>query len=163
MSALGAAYSDKAILLWLKIYIDNLNDFCGVKEKLTDVQIIELANIIYYEYYYLNIAEIALFFIKYKTGTFGEFYGVIDPLKITSAFIEFTKGRRAAIDALERKDAKEQADLNRLKWAASAVTYEQYLEIKKAQRRAHIQRKKQALTLTNNTKIKWRLKLKKQR
>lgn len=50
------------------------------------------------EYYYLKASELLLFFFKLKTGEYGTFYGVVDPMVIMSALIEFKAYRKRQLE-----------------------------------------------------------------
>jgi hypothetical protein len=130
-SMVGIAYGSELAIGWLANYFDNLNDFVGVKEKLTTAQINELSSMIYFEFYYLKISEIALFFSKYKSGRFGEFYGVVDPLKIMTALNEFISERKQSIDIIKRNLENEELDRKREEWAKTAITREEHLRLKR--------------------------------
>lgn len=132
MQRFALAYTEEAMINWLKIQFDNLNDFVGVKEKMSIEQISEVAGLFYYDCCSLNIAEVALFFVKFKLGMFGEFYGSVDPLKIMTAKNQFLSERMSAISSYESKKANEENEKKRKKWAENAITYEEYLLTKKS-------------------------------
>lgn len=100
---------------------------------MTDAQVSELAYLILSNYYYLNLAEIMQFVAKFKLGIYGQFYGSVDPLKITSALQSYIRDRNRSIDDAEnerkRKERERQAEENR----KNAVTYEEYLKLKNQQ------------------------------
>lgn len=103
-------YGEKAIVVWIKIQLENLNEYCGVKEKMSIEQLNEVSKIIFYKYGNLNIAEIALFILKFKSGDFGQFYGCVDPLKITSAFCEFMNCRMSDLNAAQRERKRQEIE-----------------------------------------------------
>ena len=104
LALVGHTYTNEATIEWLKIQFLDLNNFVGVKEKLTEAQINQLAGLFFFDCYFLNIAEVALFFLKYKLGEFGEFFGVIDPLKIMSAKNQFLKDRKTSLNYYRDKE-----------------------------------------------------------
>lgn len=57
------------------------------------------------EFYYLNAAEVMLFFRRFKLGRYGRFYGSVDPQVITRALGDF---RRDRMDAISRHDAEQE-------------------------------------------------------
>lgn len=103
LGLLASTYGDETPLEWLKIQFGTLNDFAEVSTKIAKTQLEELAAIFLSEYYYINAAEICFFIARFKSGQYGRFYGAIDPMKITSAMLEYTSERRRGI---ERHDAK---------------------------------------------------------
>lgn len=110
MALLGHTYTSEAIIEWLKIQFLDLNKFVGVKEKMSDEQITQSANLFYCDCYNLNIAEVALFFLNYKLGKFGEFYGIVDPLKIMTAKNRFLSDRIITLNRNREKMQQLQED-----------------------------------------------------
>lgn len=127
ISTLALAYTEEGLINWLKIQFDNLNDFVGVKEKMSIGQINEVSALFYYDCCSLNIAEVAFFFVKFKLGSFGEFYGTVDPLKIMIAKNQFISERGASLNYYQIKKANEESENKRQQWAQKAITYEDYL------------------------------------
>ena len=118
------ALSPNTPSLWLIPQLVDLSEYCGVRDKLTDSQLEDLAYIIAQKYYFLKISELMLFFFQFKSGQYGRFYGTVDPLIITTALREFCKERAVAIEQHDQEEAqrlREQA-------AAEAVTWEEYRE-----------------------------------
>ena len=124
-------YGDQAIETWISIQINDLNNFCGVKQKMTTTQIEDVATIIQYKYGILNISEINLFLLKFKAGEFGQFYGVVDPIVITTALGEFMRERAAELAIAARKEAESELQEKRNEWSKNAITYEEYRKQKK--------------------------------
>lgn len=86
--------------------LEDLNDFCGVSNKMESVQIIQLCRMIQTKYYYLKIAELLLFFFNFKMGCYGELYGSVDPLKITTSLNKFIQERNNDLDRIEKENRK---------------------------------------------------------
>jgi ABC-type phosphate/phosphonate transport system ATPase subunit len=97
---------------------------------LSDNQLAELSAIILTNYYWLNLAEVMQFIAKFKLGIFGQFYGTVDPLKITSALQLFIRHREESIDYHERNQKRIQDEQRWRQRKDGAVTYEEYLKIK---------------------------------
>ncbi|MDR3142538.1 MAG: hypothetical protein LBU37_12565, partial [Tannerellaceae bacterium] len=89
LAAVSQAYPDEQVNTWIMAHLRDLYKFAGVKEKLDFEQMKNLAEIILTEYYYLKASELLLFFYKLKTGIYGKFYGVVDPIVIMNALAEF--------------------------------------------------------------------------
>lgn len=138
LSVVASAYSEKAVINWLKIQFENLNDFVGAKEKMTFEQLEEVATLIYSDCWYLNISEVFLFFIQLKSGVFCEFYGFIDPLKIMKAKNEFISNRAYELRRHDEIIKKQQDDLLREQRSKTAITYEEYKRIRKHEIRLKI-------------------------
>lgn len=133
MQQAAKIYGDEAISLWVKIQLEDLNNYCGVKEKMTAEQLKNLAEIMLYTYGEIKISELALFLLKFKAGKYGQFYGAIDPLVITNAMAEFMDDRMIAFKINERENEMIREQKKREEWKLNAITYEQHQELKNKQ------------------------------
>ena len=91
LGLLGQTYPDDQVNTWIIAHLMDLYKFAGVKEKPSFSQVLELAGIIRAEYYYFKASELLLFFFKFKSGEYGTFYGVVDPMVIMAAEIQRKK------------------------------------------------------------------------
>ena len=98
LGLLSSTYGDETPIEWLKIQFGSLNDFAEVSTKIAKEQLSELSEIFLSEYYYINTAEICFFIARFKAGKYGRFYGAIDPMKITSAMLEYRMQREKEIE-----------------------------------------------------------------
>ena len=119
-------YGDDGIAMWVEIQLNDLNNYCGVKEKMTPAQLTDLSSIILFQYGEIKISEFALFLIKFKAGKYGQFYGTVDPLIITNALNEFMSDRIIEFQIYKRKAEMKENELKRAEWKKNAITYEQY-------------------------------------
>lgn len=103
-------YGSKAPEVWLIPQLDNLSEYCGVKEKLSKQQLRQLAFTIATEFFYLKVSELMLFFHRFKSGRYGRFYGSVDPLVITRALRDFIAERNNAIDIYEKEMKKKELE-----------------------------------------------------
>lgn len=126
LGKLNNAYGKNAASAWLVPQLVSLSEYCGCKDKLTDMQLRELAMIIATKYGYLKVTELMLFFYWLKSGIYGRFYGVIDPMVITTSLLSFIAVRS------EIKTRKEQEEYERRmeESAKRAITHEEYLKRK---------------------------------
>ena len=108
LGLLSSTYGDETPIEWLKIQFGSLNDFAEVSTKIAKEQLSELSEIFLSEYYYINAAEICFFIARFKSGKYGRFYGSIDPLKITSAMLDYVSERRKDIERKERERYRNQ-------------------------------------------------------
>jgi len=131
LGLLSTTYGEAMPLQWIKIQMGTLNDFVEVKTKLTSGQLDELSSMIFAEYYYLNVAEISLFIARLKLGRYGQFYGAIDPMKITNALLEFISDRHRDIDRKEMEENNEKLMIDFDERKSNDMPYTEYLEIKK--------------------------------
>lgn len=130
MQQAAMIYGDEAIALWTKIQLEDLNNYCGVQNKMTPSQLEDLAAILLFQYGQIKISEFALFLMKFKAGKYEQFYGTVDPLIITTAMNEFMDDRMIAFRISERERELREAAQKREEWKKNAITYEQYkLEI----------------------------------
>ena len=85
LCVLDAAYGEGSAVTWL---IPQLHDLCaavGVKTKLDDGQLAQLATMIRDEFGYLKATEVMLFLWRLKAGHYGEFYGSVDIVRVMRA------------------------------------------------------------------------------
>ena len=127
LSHLKVAYGYNAAKFWLIPQIFNLSEYCGVKNKLQGASLEETAAVIATEYSYLKISELMLFFHRFKAGRYGQFFGNVDPLIITSSLREFLKERNNEIAQEEQAQLAERHKDE----MQDAITYEEWLEMKK--------------------------------
>lgn len=108
---------------WLIPQLANLSEYCGVRDKMTDMQIEECAFNIATDFFYLKVSELMLFFHRVKAGRYGKiFFGTVDPLAILVALRDFIQERAFAIDRMVTVTRKAMLD----NYRKSAVTYEEY-------------------------------------
>ena len=128
LGLLAFTYGDETPVEWLKIQFGTLNDFAEVSAKMGNDQLQELAEIFISEYYYINAAEICFFIARFKSGKYGRFYGAIDPMKITSAMLDYIKERRIDIERYEREQYRVQREREIEERGNNRISYAEYLE-----------------------------------
>lgn len=121
---LREVYGVDVVHAWLCVMVDNLNDFCGVKQKMTDAQKEEVAHILMCECGLLNIAEVALFFDKVKRGVFGEYYGILDSVRTLKILKDFMRERKVTINRTLEAEEKERQARERESWGREAMSHE---------------------------------------
>jgi hypothetical protein len=128
LCVLDAAYGEGSAVTWLIPQLHSLCAAVGVKTKLDDAQLMQLAMMIRKEFGYLKATELMLFVWRYKAGHYGELYGSVDPVRIMRALRgKFSEERAKHIELHEAMER----DRERQQWAADAATPEQIEEIKK--------------------------------
>lgn len=120
------AYGSDVVHTWLCVMVENLNDFCGVKQKMTDEQKEEIAHILMCECVRLNIAEVALFFDKVKRGKFGEYYGILDTVRTMKILMMFMTERLTAIN--KRMEIEERERLEGVRNSKEVMSPEELQE-----------------------------------
>jgi hypothetical protein len=128
LCTIDAAYGEGSAVTWL---IPQLYDLCaavGVKTKLDDNQLQQLALMMRGEFGYLKATEVMLFMWRFKAGHYGEFYGAVDVQRIMRALRgKFTEERTKHIELHERIEMEQQQK----QWAETAATKEEIEEIKR--------------------------------
>lgn len=127
IGAVREAYGEKVCNSWLFNQLEVINDFAGVKSKLTEGQMKELAGMLQAEIFWMKISEFMYFLHQLKMGKYGSFYGVVDGMKITESLGKFIKERRDYIFQLEEEIKKEK----RKDMFKGTITREQYDKLKK--------------------------------
>lgn len=128
LCVIDAAYGDGSAVTWLVPQLHNLCATVGVKTKLDDVQLRQLAVMIRDEFGYLKATEVMLFLYRLKAGHYGEFYGAVDVQRVMRALRgKFSEERSRHIQLHEAMEK----DRQRQQWAATAATPAQIEEIKK--------------------------------
>lgn len=125
---LRAAYGVEVVHPWMGAMVENLNDFCGVRQKMTDAQKDEVAHILMCECGGLNVAEVALFFDEVKRGVFGEYYGILDSVRTMKILKDFMRERKVAINRALEAEEKERQAKERESWGKDAMSHEELQE-----------------------------------
>lgn len=125
LRTVGQAYGTGVSEMWLEIQLKDLARYAGSLNKLDETQSEQTARAIIAGYPQLNVAELMLFFQRFKAGKYGKFYGAVDPLTITTALREFSKQRIAEITAIEL--AQRNAELQKPR---KGITYKEYQALK---------------------------------
>ncbi len=113
-------YGSKAAIAWLYVQIFDLSEYCGCKEKLTEHQIEQCASIIWLKYPHLKISELMYYFVNFKAGQYGRFYGMVDPLIITTGLEDFGKER---VRIYEKEEQRKKEEMLR---GHKPITWEEY-------------------------------------
>lgn len=117
LCVLDAAYGDGSAVTWLIPQLHNLCAAVGVKTKLDDNQLMQLATMIRTEFGYLKATEVMLFLYRLKGGHYGEFYGSVDIQRVMRALRgKFYDERTKVIEAYE-EELKDRERIERAKTA----------------------------------------------
>jgi len=81
LSTITKNYSKNFTVKYIQLWLIAMNEFLNISRKMNKAQIEETARLIYDCYYYLNIADLNLFFGEIKRGKY-EIYDVLDGAKI---------------------------------------------------------------------------------
>jgi hypothetical protein len=128
LCVLDAAYGEGSAVTWLIPQLHNLCAAVGVKTKLDDAQLMQLATMIRTEFGYLKATEVMLFLYRLKAGHYGEFYGSVDIQRVMRALRgKFCDERARVIDTHEG----ELKDRERLEWAKNALRPDEIEKLRK--------------------------------
>lgn len=126
LKTLGAAYGDALPDVWVSTQIHALSEDCGCKDKMTPQQVRSTARTIVAVFGYLNVVELMHFFLLFRAGEYGRFYGSVDGLVITEALQAFVRQRRDRISGFE---AEAEAEKRKAQWERQrkyAISYEEW-------------------------------------
>ena len=132
LALLSQTYPNEQVNTWIIAHLMDLYKFAGVKEKPSFQQVLELAVMIRVEYYYFKASELLLFFFKLKSGEYGTFYGVVDPMVIMAALIEFKAYRRHQREIYDREIQRKIREEKWAEWERKSVPCPAYLKLAKA-------------------------------
>lgn len=130
LKVISEAYGENITETWLEIQLRDLSEFAGCKDKLSIQQIEQIAKVIILEFSFLKATELMHFFILFKSGKFGKFYGAVDGLVITEALQEFRQLRRERLWELEQKRAREERARRDAEYAKNAMSFDEWKELK---------------------------------
>lgn len=119
---INKALGKKATRLILIPLITELSRFCCKRDAMDEAMIISCADAIVNSQQDLTIPEVMLFFHRFKSGVFGNIYGAITPLDITSNLYKFRETIFTLRETKEMQDRQKRATQKR----EGAVTYEEY-------------------------------------
>ena len=122
LAIMRQTYGDGFPATWLMAQILDLVVYSNSKGTLNDQQAEFLAEAIANEYYYLKASELMLFFYRFKTGAYGHFYGVVDPMIIMQGLKQFMKERAVEIEKHEDEIKRKERDEN----SKNAITPREY-------------------------------------
>lgn len=123
---LKLAYGSTAAEVWLVPQLTSVSTFCGLKEKVSEEQLFELATIIATNYHWLKVDELMLFFARFKATQYERFFSYFDPQTILASLKLFLAERNRAYDRCDQEIRMRKMDEDR----KNAITHDQYLKLK---------------------------------
>lgn len=117
LRVVNEAFGKGTVQSWLAFQLRDLSEFSGAKEKLGIGQIDDITEVIMSQYPFLKVTELMYFFLLFKSGKFGKFYGAVDGLAIMEALREFIDDRN---DKIYRWNQEEERRKNEAKEAEEA-------------------------------------------
>lgn len=135
LTDLNITYGGNTAVMFLIPQLFNMSEFCGAKDKFTDRQIEETAQLIVCNYPWLKVLEMMTFCKRFKSGVYGRFYGAVDPMVIMCALRDFLEYRNDVYADYERyKNIQKIEEESR----QPRITYEEY----KRQKEEELQRRR---------------------
>lgn len=135
---LSGAYDDGVAVGWVKNQLLQVNEFSGVKSKLSDMQLQELSIQICLEYGSLNLFEFILFCARLRSGKYEDFYGSVDPMRILKSLGSFYSERRAEISRELEAIEKEEREREDLEHSKICVSFEAWYMSKSEEEKADL-------------------------
>ena len=89
----AATHGRDNVRLWLSVQIKDLCEFTGVKKMSPDIMN-QTAGTIIAQWPSLKLTELMVFFHLFKAGQYERFFGVADPIVLTSSLKSFVEGYR---------------------------------------------------------------------
>lgn len=128
LSVVNEAFGKNITETWLAIQIRNLSEFSGVKDKIDTSQIDALAKVIIATFKFLKVTELMHFFLLFKSGKYGKFYGSVDGLVITEALQDFCRERNEKIWQYEEAERKRKEEIERERHDKEAARFQALCE-----------------------------------
>lgn len=123
LAILKAAFGEPVAIEWINTLIYDFVDYCEQQQGVENSKLEECAAFIMARYYYLNMAELLLFFAECKLCKFGRIYGTIGAMRIMEMLNDYISQRNEDMSRIER----EQAQAKYCQPNPDAVSYEEYL------------------------------------
>lgn len=130
LKVVSEAYGETITETWLEIQLRDLSEFAGCKDKLSIQQIEQIAKVIILEFGFFKVTELMHFFILFKSGKFGKFYGAVDGLVITEALQEFRQMRAEKLWRLEQQRQQAERARRDAEYERNAMSFDEWQELK---------------------------------
>lgn len=92
----AAIYGQSVAIGWLYTLIVNISEFCGLRDRVSEQQGYELAELVLCEFFYLKMTEMLLFCRRFKAGRYLRFYASFDPQSFMASIRMFLADRNEA-------------------------------------------------------------------
>ena len=135
---LAGAYDESVAVSWIQHQLLQVNEFAGVKSKLSDMQLRELSIQICLEYGALNLFEFILFCARLRSGKYEDFYGSVDPMRILKSLGRFYSERGVEIAKEIETKEKEEKELAESEHAKRCISLEDWYQSKTEEERGDI-------------------------
>lgn len=127
LRVLNDAFGKNVTEAWLAIQIRDLSEFSGCKDKLDIEQIDKLAKVIIASFKHLTVTELMHFFLQFKSGKYGKFYGAVDGLVITEALQDFCRERNEILHSIYEEERKRETEIEDEKRRKAVAKFHAFL------------------------------------
>jgi hypothetical protein len=128
LKTISETFGNDIAIGWLAIQLHDLSEFSGTKDKLSIEQIDQTAKVIYMFFNNLKPEELMLFFLRFKSGEYGKFYGAVDGLSITEKLREFIDQRNAKCVQIYEEQEKQERKKRIEESEKNAMTYSDWVK-----------------------------------
>lgn len=132
LADVAAVYGNATAIAWLMIQIDAVDAVQGASAY-SDTARRDAASLIYAKYSSLSLADLLLFFVRFRMGEFVEQTARVGGIqRLMTALRFYVMLRNNDMHRLEREAYYMQMDAQREEWKRKAITYEEYLASKES-------------------------------
>ena len=128
LCTLNEAFGKNIAETWLAIQIRDISEYSGCRDKLGNEQIDRLAKVIMASFKFLKVTELMLFFLQFKSGKYGKFYGSVDSLAITESLQDFCCERKNVLNRYEEEEYKRKRDIEEEKHGRDVEQFKSFLK-----------------------------------
>lgn len=129
LAHIAEEYGEAAVISWLKIQVDSVDRLLGAK-AFDELARTDAARLIYAEYKSMNVANMLLFFARYRIGEYveavanagGGVYRIIAALRL------YTSTMKDDIARLERRRDDDRMYAQRMEWSRKAISYDEWVQ-----------------------------------
>lgn len=145
---LDGTYGTGAARQWLFLLIQSTLKTLGVGgDRMSDLQIVHLADVIRSSYPYVSMAEMMLFFFRFECGQYERFYGDASYfLAVTTSLRAFMEERAYWIDKAERQKREKEKQQERKEFLC---TYAQRIRMNKSEDKEVVEKQAKSILYMN--------------
>lgn len=129
LADIASVYGTSTAVLWVKIQIDNIDNVGGARAISREV-IEAVSRLIFAKYKNLNTSNLLQFFARYKIGDYNDATAYVGGAeKILVALRLYNLSLEDDVRRIMRDEYYAQQAVERERWQAAAITYDQYKAI----------------------------------
>lgn len=128
LSEIATSWGKNIATSWIAIQLRDLSEFAGCKDKLTIDQIDQTAKVIYHFYKGLKPSDLMLFFLEFKSGKYGKFFGTVDGMTITEKLGKFVAWKNEQLERINKEQQQTERQREIAERDAKAMTYNEWVK-----------------------------------